>query len=432
LGEGEPGATDVYGGAVTNSTTAQNISIPANGVTLFARLYYRLNGMWNWVDATYMEMGTSAPPALTTPKPGSMLADGNPTFTWQPGKGVQGYRFKLGKYGTGSNDIYDSGIITTTSVQPPDGIPTAGANIFARLSYKMNGVWQNLDYTYTEPGTTDLPVMILPTPSTKLTDSLVNFHWIGCQACTYYDLKVGTLGPGTSDVDASGIIKIPARLNVQVPSNGANLYVRLRYQINGIWSYIDYVYTEPGTVVRPQLTTPAPGIKLTGNLVTFSWTPGAGPTRYRFTLGATGVGSTDIYYGAPTTATSAINIPVPMNGVTLFATLYYQLNLEWKQINYKYTEDGTSSPPRLTNPTPKTTLPAGSVVFRWDPGVGATGFNTRLGTTAPGSSDLGADMATKGNTRIAFIPANGKKVYFRLSYMMNGVWKAIDYTYQEP
>jgi hypothetical protein len=57
LGTTFKGSTDVYSGASTTGTSVQVTTVPTNGATLYARLWYYLNGTWQYVDATYTEAG---------------------------------------------------------------------------------------------------------------------------------------------------------------------------------------------------------------------------------------------------------------------------------------------------------------------------------------------------------------------------------------
>jgi hypothetical protein len=58
LGTTVPGSSDVYNSAdaaTTSLTTGLVSGIPTNGVTLYARLYSKINGAWQYIDYTYTE-----------------------------------------------------------------------------------------------------------------------------------------------------------------------------------------------------------------------------------------------------------------------------------------------------------------------------------------------------------------------------------------
>jgi hypothetical protein len=49
----------------------------------------------------------------------------------------------------GSKNISTTGILTATSASVTD-LPTYGQTVYMRLASKVNGVWEDNDYTYTE------------------------------------------------------------------------------------------------------------------------------------------------------------------------------------------------------------------------------------------------------------------------------------------
>jgi hypothetical protein len=58
LGTTVPGSSDVYNSAdaaTTSLTTGLVSGIPTYGVTLYARLYSKINGVWQYEDYTYTE-----------------------------------------------------------------------------------------------------------------------------------------------------------------------------------------------------------------------------------------------------------------------------------------------------------------------------------------------------------------------------------------
>jgi len=123
--------------------------IPANGAKLYATLWYYLNGEWQYTDAIYTEAGTTTPPALITPAPGSTLAGSTVTFGWNPGAGPTRFLLRLGTTGPGSGNVSSGAATTATSVQVAP-LPTNGAKLYATLWYYLDGKWQYVNATYTE------------------------------------------------------------------------------------------------------------------------------------------------------------------------------------------------------------------------------------------------------------------------------------------
>ena len=147
LGTTGLGSSNLYDSGSTTATS-ETVTVPANGVTVFARLYQLINGTWRSSDYTYTESGTLAPPALTSPQPGSTLTGSSVTFTWTAGSGPAQYALWLGTTGVGSSNLYYSGSTKATTVTVSD-LPTNGVTVYARLWWEIDGSWRSADYTYT-------------------------------------------------------------------------------------------------------------------------------------------------------------------------------------------------------------------------------------------------------------------------------------------
>jgi hypothetical protein len=144
-----PGDTDLYvykGTALT--TTVPNL--PANGIEVYARLYSKINGVWQHNDYAYTEGGIPTPAALTSPTPGLSTALGTSeiAFQWTAGIAVADYELNLSAIAPGDTDLYVyKGTALTTTVPT---LPANGAKVYARLYSKINGAWLYNDYMYTE------------------------------------------------------------------------------------------------------------------------------------------------------------------------------------------------------------------------------------------------------------------------------------------
>jgi len=149
LGTIEQGSSNIYSSpAATTATSVTVTGIPTGGVTLYVTVLTNLNGAWQHLYYTFTEAGTPVLAALTSPTPGSVLGS-SATFTWSPGAGPTAYLLYLGTSGSGSSNLFDSGSTLATSVTA-NGIPASGAPVYVTLYSKIDGVWQNLKYTYTE------------------------------------------------------------------------------------------------------------------------------------------------------------------------------------------------------------------------------------------------------------------------------------------
>jgi hypothetical protein len=199
----------------------------------------------------------------------------------------------------------------------------------------VGGVWQAVDYTFTEAGSPSLPYLTSPQPNTTLGGGSQLFTWNPGGGATEFQLLVGTEGPGSSDI-YKGSATMSHSANVSgIPTNGVYFYIRLRYRLNNVVSELDYRCTEFGTPTPPQLIAPVLGTTLSGSTVTFSWNPGS-ERQFQFRLGNVR-GANDIYGSLETTQTSVTVTTVPTDGRTIHARLYYMVTGVWQFIDYTYT-----------------------------------------------------------------------------------------------
>jgi len=326
-----PGSVSGTNGTTLTITDAGTVVVAANqaGSTLYAA-----------ATQVTRSIVVNPPPAaiLISPKPGSQFAGTGVTFTWTPGAGVTNYWFNLGTAASGANakNIYSSGSVTALS-ETVTGLPTNGETIYATLYSEIAGVFQPTVYIFYAYGPAAL---ITPAAGTKLTAS-TTFTWTPGTGITTYWLNVGTAATSSNakDIYSSGPITTLSKTVTGIPTYGETLYVTLYSEIAGVYQPIVYTYTASGSPVAAALTTPAPSTKLTSSSVTFTWSPGEGVTYYWFNLGtgASGAAAKNIYSGSSTTATSVTVTGLPINGETIYATLYSYIAGVWQPTLYTYT-----------------------------------------------------------------------------------------------
>jgi hypothetical protein len=336
LGSTGVGAQNLYDSGATKATTVTVSGLPTNGVTLYARLWWEVSGVWTSADYTYTEAGTPVLPVLTTPTPGSVLSGSSVAFTWTAGAGPVAYQLYLGTTGVGSHNLYESGSTTATTVTV-NNLPTYGVTVYARLWWEIDAAWKSADYTYTESGAPVLPVLTTPAPGSVLSGSSVAFTWTAGGGPSSYQLYLGTTGVGSHNLYESGATTATTVTVNNLPTNGVTVYARFWWEIGGAWNSADYTYTEAGTPVLPVLTTPAPGSVLSGSSVAFTWTAGAGPVAYQLYLGTAGVGSHNLYASGATTATTETVSDLPTTGVTVYARFWWKIDEVWQSADYTYT-----------------------------------------------------------------------------------------------
>jgi hypothetical protein len=211
-----------------------------------------------------------------------------------------------------------------------DGIISPGQSPYLNL----NDLWM-----YGPTPSASTPSLTTPAPDSTLSGSTATFAWSNPgNSATRFVLRLGTTGFGSMDVYHPSPTTAATAQVSGIPANGAYLYARLWYYLNGKWQYTDAIYTEAGTPTPPAFTTLEPGSTLPGSTVTFGWDPGKGPTRFVLRLGTTGFGSSDVYSGPSTTDTPVLLTTIPTNGAMLYARLWYYLNGNWQYVDASYTE----------------------------------------------------------------------------------------------
>ena len=147
LGFNGAGSSDLYSSGVTTATSATVTSLQTKGITIYARLYYEVAGVWHHLDYTYAE-ATSTAATMISPQQGTTLGVSGVMFNWTAGTLVANYALWLGTSGPGSSSLYASPLSAATSVTVPK-LPANGVKVYARLFSEGGGGIQYVDYTYT-------------------------------------------------------------------------------------------------------------------------------------------------------------------------------------------------------------------------------------------------------------------------------------------
>jgi parallel beta-helix repeat protein len=333
-----PGQSDLFTYKGT-ATSAIVLTLPQNGIPVYATLYSLIDGAWLSNSYLYTESGTS-PGLLKSPTPGlgTELGATNVTFGWTTGAGVAVYQLNLSAVAPGEGELFMYKGTATSAIAP--NLPANGATVYATLYSYINGVWLSKAYEYTESGTPTPAALNSPTPglSTKLGASDVTFQWSSGGGVSLYQLSLSSTTPGASDLFSYKGAATSATVPI-LPANGLTVYATLYSYINGAWQSNSYVYTESGTPVPAILQSPMPGLStvLGTSNVPFQWSSGTGVGLYQLNLSAIAPGDSDLYLykGSATTAT----VPsLPAKGVTVYARLYSYINGAWQHNDYVYTE----------------------------------------------------------------------------------------------
>ncbi len=276
-------------------------------------------------------------PTVTSPSVHSTLTGSTVTFEWTANdRSVTKWWLYVGSQ-IGVGDIFNSGDLGTDTSLVVPGLPTDGRTLYVRLWYQIDGLWNFTDVQYTA-ATVVLPIITSPTPGSTLTTSSVTFQWrANAQAVTRWWLYVGSQ-VGANDIYNSG--GLDANISPPVtglPTRGQTVYVRLWYQIEGLWQFTDEQYTA-ATLVAPMITTPVPGSTMESSNAVFLWTANEQPvTRWWFYVGSQ-VGAQDIYNSGDLGTDTVLFVPgLPTDGRTLYVRLWYQSSGVWQIADLQYT-----------------------------------------------------------------------------------------------
>jgi len=240
VGSTGPGSYNLYYSGNTLATSASVGGLPANGEKLYARLYTKFGGVTEYSDYVYTAV-PQAPAELMAPAPGTTLPAASAAFTWTAATGATDYELFIGSTGAGSYNLFYSGNTTATSLVA-GGLPTNGETLYARLYTKFNGTLEYSDYTF--KAVSQPPAMLnAPTQGGTLTGASAMFRWAAATGATYYELFVGSTGPGSYNLYYSGDKTVTSLTVNGLPTNGETIYARLYTNFNGTLEYFDYTFT---------------------------------------------------------------------------------------------------------------------------------------------------------------------------------------------
>jgi streptogramin lyase len=428
LGTAGVGSNNLYDSGSTKAKSVSVSNIPTDSATVFVQLLSSFNGSpTQAANYTYAE-ATPSPAMLTSPTPGSTLGSYNVSFAWTAGSFVTSYEIRVGTAGIGSSNIFDRFGASPLTV---NFIPTSGGTLYvALLSYFNGAPTQTVNYTFTE-ATSKPAALTFPTDRT-LAGSSVTFTWSTGNLVSDYELWVGTTEASSSNIYRSAWTTATSATVSNIPTSGGTAFVRLYSKINGAAKFTDYTFTESGgPALKAALTAPTVST-LSGSGQTFTWSAGAGVSKYGLRIGTTSPGSDDIYNAFPTTALTASVSGIPTSGATLYVRLYSNIDQAWQFTDYTFTEAG--GPPVaavLTAPT-GTALSGSGQTFTWTAGVGVTEYELWVGTTNQSSSNIyQSGWTTSTSATVNNIPTTGGKVYVRLCSRIDGAWQFTDYVFTE-
>jgi hypothetical protein len=233
LGTTGVGTDNFFETRPTTATSATVSNFPANGETIYARLWTIFGGVLTSVDYTFTAAG---PATLTSPAQGSAMGGSSQTFTWTTVPGAI-YNLWLGTTGVGTDNFFQTRPTTATSATV-NNFPANGETIYARLWTSSGNVLSFVDYTFTAAGPATLTS---PGQGSTFTSSSQAFTWTTVPGALY-NLWLGTT-VGTDNIYETRPTTATSVTVNSLPTNGETIYARLWTSSGGVLSSVDYTFT---------------------------------------------------------------------------------------------------------------------------------------------------------------------------------------------
>ena len=350
------GGTNLFASGLGATITSQVVTgLPTDGSSVYVNLKWRIAGVTSVASYVYTAATDDPPPPgtpeITSPAPGSTLAAGDVSFSWNSnGATVDDWQLLVGT-SVGGSSLHDSGVLpVTTTSTAVSGLPEDSSTIHVTLRWNESGSPSEVNYTYTASaggGTGGVPMMLSPSDGATLAGSSETFAWSAeGVTVTKWRLEVGTSAGSRNLYSASFDAATTSALVSGLPTDGSPVYVSLKWRIGGVTTVASYVYTAaddggPPPGGTPAITSPADGATLAGASETFTWSAeGAVVTRWRLEVGTT-PGGTDIYaQNQGSTVTSTLVSGLPTDGSPVYVTLKWRIGTVTSVASYTYTASG--------------------------------------------------------------------------------------------
>jgi hypothetical protein len=83
---------------------------------------------------------------------------------------------------------------------------------------------------------------------------------------------------------------------------------------------------------------------------------------------------------------------------------------------------------QITSPANNTTFTSGTVTFNWSPSTGASSYYLYVGNGFQ-TYDIYSNYVSGGSTTVSGLPVDHRKLYVTMWSLIDGVWQAVNYTY---
>ncbi len=254
------------------------------------------------------------------------------------------------------------------------------------------------------------------------------FQWDAGVCVERYYIKVGSK-KGDTSIYNGWSHKLLSELVKNIPSDGRDIFVRLGSRINGKWKRKDFQYKAFNSEF-PGMLFPSPMCSLTGATAAFNWSAGSRAESYYLKVGNF-KGDSSIHNGWSHSNLSVTVNDIPTDGRFIYVRLGFKVDGKWRK---KYTKDYKfkafdANTPGLLAPIPGSRLPGSTVTFEWSAGTDVERYYIKVGNHRCDNSIYNGYSHTNLSETVTGIPTDGRTIYVRLGFKINGKWKNKDYTF---
>ena len=183
------------------------------------------------------------------------------------------------------------------------------------------------------------------------------------------------------------------------------------------------VISFPATMISPY-----PGTALSGTSATFSWNLGSGVSQYWLYVSKISAGRNDLFDSGAVSAVPLTVNNLPIDGSTLYVTLYSLIGSSWQFTVYTYR---ACAPATMSNPASGSTLAGVLVTFVWNAGSGVSQYWLYVSKISGGRNDVFDSGATNQRYEIvSSLPTDGSTLYVTLYSLLGSNWIFNVYTYK--
>ena len=346
---------DTTGGASIDFFTGLYTAGPNPGTTTVRMVDSSLPEQAANALVTVQGSGTTFPPGMSSPVPGTTLTSASVTFTGNHTSQDLEHWLYVGT-SVGAKDLHNSGSLGTGHTRAVSGLPSSGT-IHVRYWSRNSGGWASQDHTYTMNVASGGSVTVIPATATLAPGAQQDFDGSGGIPPYFFIVQGDTTGGASIDFFTGLYTAGPnpgtttvRMVDSSLPEQAANALVTVQGS---------------GTTFPPGMSSPVPGTTLTSASVTFTGNHTSQDLEHWLYVG-TSVGAKDLHNSGSlgTGHTRAVS-GLPSSG-TIHVRYWSRNSGGWASQDHTYTMNtggGGTFPQGITNPVPGTTVTTASVTF---------------------------------------------------------------------